>query len=301
MGSTMAEILPILLKITLVLFMVGSLLEMGLKLKVNEARGAVRNVRFMVLSVLWCFVLCPAFAVLLTKIIPLAEPYALGLLFLGMAPCAPFLPMVSQKAGGDLAYVAAFMVLAAVGTMVFMPFAVPLLAQGFTADAWTIGKPLVFFIGVPMAIGVVIRRASETFAEKSHPLVKKVTSIDIVIMLGLVFWIYWRDYLSSVGTYAIGTQFLFYAVVAVASYGLGFGLSHGQKSVLALGLCTRNTGAALAPLFAVAGTDQRAIVMCALAAVITVITGFGGAAVLARFAPAGEVASAQRASKKGII
>ena len=44
---------------------------------------------------------------------------------------------------------------------------------------------------------------------------------------------------------------------------LSFRLAQNQKSVLALGMATRNIGAALAPLFGVAEVDQRAIVMVA--------------------------------------
>jgi BASS family bile acid:Na+ symporter len=91
-----------------------------------------------------------------------------------------------------------------------------------------------------------------------------------------------------VGTYAIGSQVLYYALLGIAAYGLSFGLSHGKKSVIALGLCTRNVGAALAPLFAVAGTDRRAVVMCILATYICIATGIGGARLLARLAPDGE-------------
>jgi BASS family bile acid:Na+ symporter len=287
----MAGVLQKLLGVTLVIFMVGNLLEMGLKLRLDEAFKSLRNVRFVMLTLLWSFVLCPALAVLLTKIIPLAEPYALGLLFLGMAPAAPFLPVLSQRAGGDLSYVAAFMVLAAVGTVVFMPFAVPLLVTGFTADAWTIAKPLVFYIAAPLAVGVAVRRFSEAFAERAHPIIKKVTAVDSIVLLAIIFWIYGRDFLGAVGSYAIGTQILYYAIVTAAAYGFGFGLPPSQKSVLALGLCTRNVGAAVAPLMAVPGTDQRAIVMCCLAMVITIVMGIGAAAVFARLAPKGEPAN----------
>jgi BASS family bile acid:Na+ symporter len=57
---------------------------------------------------------------------------------------------------------------------------------------------------------------------------------------------------------------LFFSLVTAGSYGLSFGLPQVQKSVLSLGMATRNIGAALAPLFAVADADQRAIVMVAL-------------------------------------
>lgn len=288
----MAEILSKLLNITLVIFMVGSLLEMGLKLKLDEMFKAMRNVRFVVLSLVWSFVLGPALAVLLTKVIPLSEPYALGLLFLGMAPCAPYLPMLSEKARGELPYVATFMLLTAAGTVLFMPFMVPVLCKGFSADTWTIAKPLLYFITLPMAIGMVVRLAAETLAEKSHPVVKKVTGVNNVIMLAIAIFIYRADFVSAVGTYAIGSQILYYGLLGAAAYGLGFGLPHGQKSVLALGVCTRNIGAALAPLFAVAGTDKRAIVMCVLATFICLFVGIGGARLLARIAHVDEPAKA---------
>src|SRR5512137_1020792 len=135
--------------ITIVIFMVGNLLEVGLRLDVPEAVAALRNVRFVLTSLLWCFVLGPALAVLLTKIIPLAGPYALGMVFLGLAPCSPAIPMMLRKSGGSLAYMSAFMLVAYAGTVALMPFMVPWLAKGFTADPLPIAKSLVLFIAVP--------------------------------------------------------------------------------------------------------------------------------------------------------
>jgi len=271
-----------LLGITLVVFMVGNLLEVGLKLRLPEAPRALRDARFVALSLLWAFVLCPAFAVLLTRVVPLAEPYTMGLLFLGMAPGAPFLPLVSERARGDLAYVAAFLLLTAVGTVVFMPLATPVLVQGFHADAWTIARPLVLYVTLPMVLGIAVRRASETFAEATHPRLKMVTMIDTVLMVGIISWIYGGDFVGAIGSYAIATQIVFYATVAAAAYAFAPGLDHPRKSVLALGVCTRNLGAAFAPLIAVPGTDPRAIAMVALAVPISVGCGFAAAHLLGR-------------------
>ena len=70
------------LQISLVLFMVGNLLDMGLLLKLQEAIGALRDVRFVTLSLLWGFILLPGLAYLLTVVVPLEPPYAIGLLLL---------------------------------------------------------------------------------------------------------------------------------------------------------------------------------------------------------------------------
>ncbi|MBP1600206.1 MAG: hypothetical protein H6Q06_357 [Acidobacteria bacterium] len=275
--------------------MVGNLLDMGLRLKLREALGGLRNVRFVVLSGLWGFVLCPALAYLLTKVIPLEQPYAIGLVLLGMTPCAPFLPMMVDKARGDLAYAAAFMLLASVVTVIYMPLAVPVIVKGLTADAWTIARPLLFFLMVPLAIGMAIQRASAPVAAGLQPIVKKTTGIATLVMLVLCVVVYGKGFIGAVGTYAIGAQILFFSVATAASYGLSFGLPQPQKSVLALGMSTRNLGAAFAPLFAIADVDQRAIVMVALGVPMQTIFSLLAARWFARRAPIGDPGAAPAA------
>jgi BASS family bile acid:Na+ symporter len=276
------------MEITLVIFMVGNLLEVGLRLGVSEALAALRNVRFVVLAFLWCFVLGPALSVLLAKIVPLAEPYALGLVLMGMAPCSPAIPVMMRKSGGSLAYMSAFMLVAYAGTVVLMPFMVPWLVKGFTADPWTIAKPLLFFIALPLIIGIAIRLAAKADAEKVAPIVNKVTVVNTLILCAILLWLYRGEIFSAVGTYAIGTQILFYALLGFASYLLGFGLSYDQKAPMVLGICTRNVGPALATLMGVAEAPQGAITMCILGVFLgAILSGFTAAAVLRRFCAPG--------------
>ena len=231
----MVDLLEKLLGVTIAIFMAGSLLEMGLKLDLKKAAHAFRDVRFIVMALLWSFAIGPALAILLARVLPLAEPYALGLILLGLAPCAPFVPLLAEKAGADLNDVAAYLLLASLGTLIILPIMIPIVAPTLSADAWTIAKPLLFFIALPLAIGICFRLVNSELADKAHPIVKKVTSVDILIMLGIVTVLYWRDFLSAVGSYAIGAQILYYCLLAAAAYALGYGLSHEKRSALVRG------------------------------------------------------------------
>jgi BASS family bile acid:Na+ symporter len=282
----MTDLLEKLLGVTLAIFMAGSLLEMGLKLDLKKAVRAFGDLRFVVMALLWSFAIGPALAILVARVLPLEEPYALGLILLGLAPCAPFVPLLAERARADLNDVAAYLLLASVGTLFILPIMIPVLAPTLTADTWTIARPLLFFIAVPLAIGICVRLLASALADKAHPIVKKVTSVDILLMLGVVIALYWRDFLSAVGSFAIGVQILYYCLLGAAAYGLGFGLSHEKRSTLVLGLCTRNVGAALAPLMSVPNVDPRATVMCVLAVFITLAVGFGAAYLLGRWNPA---------------
>ena len=259
-----AETLNALLKISLVIFMAGNLLDMGLRLKLGTALVGLRNMRFVSFSLLWCFVLGPAVAWGLTRLIPLEAPYAMGLILIGLAPCAPFLPAMVDRARGDLGYTASFMLLASVGMVAYMPLAVPLLVQGLSVSAWVVAKPLLAVVLVPLVIGMVTLRRAPGFAARAQPVVKKITGLVTIIMLVLCLVVYGEAFIGSAGSYATLAQVIFYCAVTAGSYMLAFGLPQNRRSVLALGVCTRNLGAAFAPLFAVAGIDERAIVMVAL-------------------------------------
>lgn len=267
----MNETLDLLFKISLAIFMAGSLLEMGLRLNLADAFRGLRSGRFVFYTLLWSFVICPALAYGITLIIPLEAPYAIGLILLGMAPCAPFVPALVDKAKGDLGYTAAFMVLASVGTVVFMPFAVPLLAKGLTASAWSIAKPLLIVVLLPMAIGVLIRRKSDPVATKLMPVAKKAAGLAGLVWCILCLVIYGKGLLGVAGSFAVASELLFFGVIFLGTFFLAFGLPYQQKIVLSIGVTTRNLGACLTPLLSVPDMDQRATLMIVLALFIMVI------------------------------
>ena len=269
--------------------MVGNMAGMGAQLAMAEALAALRNVRFIVMAVVWGWVLCPSFAYLLAKIIPMEQPYTIGLILLGMTPCAPFMPMMVRKARGDLGYTGALMLLAAIGTVAFMPFAVPRMVSGLTADAWVVGKPLLFFVLVPLLVGMAVKRFAEPVASRLYPLVKKTTDITTMVMLVAMAIVYGEDFIGAIGSYAIGTLVLFVGVVTLATDRLGFGLKQGQRSVLTIGMCTRNLGAAIAPLMTIKA-DSRSVVMVALGIPVTLIFSFLAARWYASHAPQDEPA-----------
>jgi bile acid:Na+ symporter, BASS family len=260
----MTELLPILLKLTVVIFMVGNLLELGLRIDLGKAMAGLRDVRFVSYSLLWAFVLCPALAYLLGVVLPLTEPYAMGLLLLGLAPCAPLLPGMVDKARGDVNYAASFMLLASAGTVIYMPIAVPLLVKGLSVSAWTVAKPMLFLVLIPLLAGIAVQKWRPSTAALLQPHVKKVTAVDTVLMLLLVIVMYARGFAIAIGTWAILAQALFYTLTIVGSYGLAMRIPPRRKSVLTLGLSTRNCGAALAPLLVTPDAAPEATVMVTL-------------------------------------
>jgi BASS family bile acid:Na+ symporter len=91
-----------LVNVTLAVFMSLNLLDMGLRLNRREAIEGLRNARFVVLTLVWGYVLCPGLAYLLTRVVPMEQSYADGLILVAMVHGATSLPGLVNKARGDL-------------------------------------------------------------------------------------------------------------------------------------------------------------------------------------------------------
>lgn len=280
----MDAILAISLKLTLVVFMAGSLLGMGLGLRLEDASRGLRNPRFLVQGLVFAFLLGPLLAWLVARLLGLEQPYADGLLLLGLAPCAPFLPLLVERARGDMGHAPAMLVLTAAGTLVVMPLALPRLVPDLAVDAWTIARPLLWLMLLPLAVGLTVFRVAPAFAVSVQPAVRRATGIAAVALLAVCLVLYGRGFLGSVGSFATGAQFVFLGLLATAGYALPRGLGQGQRSVLALGLATRNVGAAAAPLLAATGIDERTMVMVVLGVPVQIVCSFLAAAWFARAA-----------------
>src|SRR5262245_49732727 len=141
----MSAFLQLVEKLSVLVFLVSSMLAMGLSVAPADVVAPLRRMRLVLLVLGLNFLVSPAWAWLLTELIPLDRGHAIGLLLLGGAAGAPFLPTVVAAARGDLTLAASLMVLLTVGTIVFLPLALPLLVVGVQADPWRIAQPLILF------------------------------------------------------------------------------------------------------------------------------------------------------------
>lgn len=272
----------IALKVTLVLFMLGNLLDMGLRLDLGAARAGLQKGRFVATLLVWGFVLLPGLAVALAHLLHLTPTHATGLILLGMAPTAPFLPPMVDRAKGNLDLAAVAMLVTSVAVVVVLPLMAPLVADGLSAAPLTIARPLVLFLLLPLAVGVVLARLAPMLATRLHPVVKTVTGIDTLAMLVLCLVVYGPGFVDLAGSRVVGAQLIFFAIATAAPFWLAPGLDRDSRVVVSLAMATRNLGAAFAPLFSVHPSPEQAIVTVALGVLMQAGFSFAAATLFAR-------------------
>ena len=225
-------------------FVVSSMLAMGTGLTVAQITEPLRNVRLVLLALLANFVLMPIGAEALAKVLRLDEPFGVGLLLLGCAAGAPFLPKLAERAKGDPAFAVGTMVLLMVVTVGYLPIVLPLLLPGVTVDPWQIARFLVLFMLLPLAAGLALQAFYEGVAARVKPIFDWISDVSLILLVLLITAANIDKILQVFGTFGILAGLLF----TVFGVGIGWllgGRNVDTKRVMALGTGQRNAAAAL--------------------------------------------------------
>jgi predicted Na+-dependent transporter len=143
----MAQIDPFLIAIGtlgVLVFIVTSMLGMGFGLTIPQIMAPLKNTRLVLLSLMANFVIVPLLALLIVRLLPLSEGLQIGLILVGMAAGAPFLPKLVQVAKGDMAFTAGLMIMLMVLTVAYLPIVLPFVLIGVQVSPWEIAKSLIF-------------------------------------------------------------------------------------------------------------------------------------------------------------
>jgi len=259
--NAVMQFLQTTLQPVVLIFTVSNLAAMGLQVRMPQVVTALKNRRAIALIFIWGWVLGPSYGYLITKVLPLAEPFALVVLLASLAPCAPILQQVVGKARGDIGFAGAFIPVVAIGTVVLMPLLAPLLIKGLTVSTWALAKPLLLTILLPLIIGVAIRHYADKAATKIFPAVKGLAFLSTLACIVWCLTLYGRGIINTAGEMALLSMTLFMVGMALITYRFSFGLSQSQRSVMSMGMGAQNGAAIFACVFAMPSPDQRTIVM----------------------------------------
>jgi BASS family bile acid:Na+ symporter len=241
---TTNELFTALAQIAGLLFIVTSMLAMGMSLTTGQILQPLKNARLVALALLANFVLVPLLAYLITAVIPLEQSLRTGLIVLSTAAGAPFLPKLVQGAKGDIAFGVGMMVLLMVVTIVYMPVVLPLLLPGVSVNPWDIAKSLIVLMLIPLTIGLLIKSHSPDSAEHWQPVMNKTSGLSILVLLVVGLGLNISNILSLVGTGGILALLLFIIGSLLIGFLLG-GRDNAVRSVMGLGTAQRNVSAAI--------------------------------------------------------
>ncbi len=250
-------------------FVVSSMLAMGAGLTIPQIAEPLRNARLVVLALLANFVVMPLGALALAKVLWLDEPFGIGLLLLGCAAGAPFLPKLAELAKGNLAFAVGAMVLLMVVTVGYLPIVLPLLLPGVTVNSWEIARSLLLLMLLPLAIGLALKARYGELAARVKPVLDWISNVSLILLVCLITAANIDKVLQVFGTRAILAGLLFIALGLGTGWLLG-GPTADTKRVMALGTGQRNIAAALV-VASQSFSDPKVVVMVIVVAIVGLV------------------------------
>lgn len=241
---TLNELLTVIGQISGLLFIVTSMLAMGMSLTMAQILQPLKNVRFVLSALLANFVLVPLLAYAITLVLPLEQELKTGLIVLGAAAGAPFLPKLVQGAKGNVAFGVGLMVLLMVITIIYMPLVLPLLLPGVEVNPWDIAKSLIVLMLIPLALGLLFKSHSPESADHWQAPMNKASSISILVLLVVGLGLNVANIIDLIGSWGILALLLFIAGCLLIGMVLG-GRDASVRSVMGLGTAQRNVSAAI--------------------------------------------------------
>lgn len=240
----MTEALSTAANVAVLVFVVMSLLTMGLDLKLREVTAPLTNLRIVSAALFVNFLLAPLLAMGVAWLLALREAHAAGLVLLGAAAGAPFLPKLAYLARGDVALSVAVMLLLTVGTILFLPLAMPWLLPGVQVEPLNMARSLFLTMLLPLAAGMALKSFREGWNQRLRPITGGISNLSMLAAVILLIGLHAQSMAGMVGSRAAAASILFVALTCLAGYLLG-GPRAESRCVLSLGAGQRNIAAAL--------------------------------------------------------
>jgi BASS family bile acid:Na+ symporter len=254
------ELLNTLYNLMGLVFVLGTIISMGLSLTIAQITGPLRNVRFVIIALLANFAVPPILALILIRVFSLDEPLAVGLLLVSLAAGAPALPKTAVFAKVDTAAATGLMVLLVVATIIVLPIALPLLLTGISVTFWDIASGLIILILVPLAISLFVRARYPEAAASALPHFAQASNLSLLILLVLMVVLNFSNVVGLLGSGGLLASLILIVLTTVGGYLLG-SLGKADSWVQALGAGQRNIAAAMVVATMNFGNDEVVMVV----------------------------------------
>lgn len=248
-------------------FVVTSMLNVGLTQKPSRLLRHLDNRAFLLRMLLLNFIVVPALMIAGVYLVDMEPVYAAGLLLFGLAAGAPFLIKLTDVSDSDVALAATVLLVLMVASVLVLPVALPQVIEGLTVDVWGITRSLLVQMILPLALGMLLLQYAERLVVRLQPWVARISNIALYVLIVAIV-IGYLPAMSDPGLWvAIGVGLVVLVLALFLGWTMGDGHGH-LKEVGGLGTAQRGTAAALI----VAQTnfeDPRILV------VITLLNTFG--------------------------
>jgi BASS family bile acid:Na+ symporter len=233
-------------KVFTIVFLVATMLSIGLKVTVADLASSARNRGWMARSLAANFLLIPAIGLLLATVIPMSVDIKIGFLLLAFAPGGPNAIQFTSKTTEGLPYAATILFILSFLSVLVSPLMAAAVIPTETPLVLPYGKVIGYLLlGVigPMLVGLAVHRV---WGRIAHMLAKPIAMVGTVsfVVVVVLLWGLRKEAKAAVTTSELAAMLIFIVVAMVIGWALG-GPGKETRRVLATASSMRNVALGL--------------------------------------------------------
>ncbi len=260
------EILTKVLNIVILIFLVSTMLSVGLSLTVRQILGPLRNARLFISSLVSCYILVPFIAVVVSRLFGLDEPLKVGLVLFSMAAGAEAGPKLAGFAKANVAFSVGLLVASLCISVVFIPLVLGLLLPETHIATGKLLIKLLLGVGLPLSIGLVLKARYAAIADRISPYTHKTSTIFMALMTIGIVGLNINEIVGLFGSGTIGAAIVFVVGSVFVGYLLG-GPGRDNRWTLAFMSGGRNASISLV-IASQVFTDPKVLLMITVTVVL---------------------------------
>lgn len=225
-------------------FVVSSMLNVGLTQDPRRLLAHLRDWRYLLRMVVANFFVVPGVMLLFVAVFDIPDPYRLGLVLFSLAAGAPLLIKLAEASDNDVAAGATVQMVLMVATILIMPWLLPLVLDGAHMEVLPVARALLLQMLAPLAVGMVLFQVAEPLVARVQPWVARLSTVTMYGMLVVVVLGHLPELADLQLWLAVGAGL----VVLLLAFAVGHGTGQGNPEhaqIGGLGTGQRNTAAAL--------------------------------------------------------
>jgi len=265
----MDELLRQSVPLVIAIFLFTAMLSIGLDMTVRQVVEPLRNRRLVIISLLTSAVAVPLVAIVLSRVIPMEEALAMGLVLYALAAGSEGGPKFVQMINGNSHFAFGLMAALLTVTIIFLPLVLNVAMPGAEVSLGEVVPKLLLLVALPIAVGMMTRARFVDLAERINPAIHRLALIFLALLFVLIIYVN-IEAIASLQATALLAGVLLFAI----TYGIGYatgGPAVENRKALAIMTCVRNGPIPMLLAGQVFADEPQVLVMVTLMAAGSVV------------------------------
>jgi len=265
------ELLTEYLGLVIAIFLISSMLSLGLDLTIRQIIEPLRSRRLVAKSLFVSVLVVPLIAFALATFIPMHEGFQIGLILYGLAAGAEGGPKFVQLMRGNTAFALGLLAVLLTFTVVVLPLLLSMVIPDLQFQRGALLIKLLMIVALPIGLGLFLKARFAKVAERLSPVMHRASMFFLWTLFLMVIYIFYHEIVSlEMGVILAGV--LFYVLTFTVGY-LAGGSSWENRRALAVMTYARNGTVAMMIASQVFMDEPKVPVMITIMTVVSVVLG----------------------------